>query len=77
MIYKCVIPSKTHTHTRQKPVPVTTGTGFYGYGYGFLWDTPGLPVTFPSGDGRLWPLARIRGSPSGWRVWTSCKTWPK
>jgi len=41
---------KTRTRTHTKPIPVCTGMGFHGYGYGFLWNTPGLPVQFPTSD---------------------------
>ena len=32
----------------RKPTPVNAGGGFHGYGYGLAWDTPGLPVLFPT-----------------------------
>ena len=35
---------ETHDPNPRKP----TGTGFRGLGSGLAWDTPGLPVLFPS-----------------------------
>jgi hypothetical protein len=34
-----------------KPMPVCAGAGFDGNGCGLPWKTPGLPMTFPKGDG--------------------------
>jgi hypothetical protein len=33
-----------------KPVPMAWGTGLLGLGYGLAWETPGLPVSFPTPD---------------------------
>ena len=37
-----------------RPYPQDVGYGFQGYGYRLAWDTPGLPMVFPSSG--LWIL---------------------
>ena len=55
---------KTCTRTHTKPIPVHMGMGFHRYGYGFLWNTPRLPVQFPTYLTGMFPSCSL---------WTSCQ----